>query len=79
MSTSSTTICAAGGSRYSVITWSTNSLSGNSTPNDEIIKSLNVGNAGGIRLCAPGKEVVRAAIMTAGEVFTRLAAEALQG
>jgi len=35
--------------------------------NEAIITSLNVGNAGGIRLCAPAKNVVRAAIMTAGE------------
>ena len=35
--------------------------------NEEIVISLNVGNAGGIRLCAPARDVVRAAIMTAGE------------
>jgi hypothetical protein len=34
--------------------------------NEEIIKSLKVGNAGGIRVCAPAGDVVRAAIMTAG-------------
>jgi len=40
---------------------------GQSYSNEQIITSLHVGNAGGIRLCAPAKEVVRAAIMTAGE------------
>jgi len=35
--------------------------------NEEIITSLNVGNAGGIRLSAPARGVVRAAIMTARE------------
>ena len=35
--------------------------------NDEIITSLKVGNAGGIRLCAPGGDVVRGAVMTADE------------
>ena len=35
--------------------------------NEEIITSLNVGNAGGIRLSAPAGDVVRAAIMTADE------------
>lgn len=35
--------------------------------NDEIITSLKVGNAGGIRLSAPAGGVVRAAIMTARE------------
>jgi hypothetical protein len=32
--------------------------------NEEIFKSLKVSNAGGIRICCPGKTMVRAAIMT---------------